>query len=1485
MVTQMFQVLKKISVLVFLIAAPSGWVFAAGGALGPGGGAASSSLYTQNPPLVVQGADPFLMIDLSVELTQQAEAFTDGANGTACPGRAAWNGQGTLGMCFSNTEEYIGYFDPNKCYTYVSLSPAANQYVTGTTAWKQDAKGPYPSNGLANSNLAPPRFVPSRKATNHVCGQTGEFSGNFLNWSTMTALDQFRGAMTGGARIVDTAGASASTILARAYRYDDWAFVQKVISSTTTSPTYAHTGTTNFQTNIKDVTPWGNESSNTTVAVMVRNDIGGPSGHRVNFYLYKSNGALTSGPLAYSVFVEVCKKSTSPAIDPETNCVPYTDTNGNTWYKPEGLLQKNAVKMRYALTSYTAESGNTRNGGVLRANARYVGVTRPTMSGGIEDNPVKEINSDGTYRFNPDAYNATTNPGGITLGNGVVNSGILNYINQFGLAAGKYKYNDPVAELYYEGLRYIQGLGPTSSFYSGVSDTDKDGYPIVTTWTDPYKPGGVTLSCQKAFALYVGDQFAWADNCLPGGVTNFSGGYDTSCPVAVSGDTAPGFNARSETNKVGVMQGMGASLSTTDRGRGNGFAIAGLAYWANVNDVRNGTSNTIPGVQRVKTYMVDTQEYNANPPAGQNNNLWLAAKFGGFDDVPADPNNPLSGDKIPQGTEWDADGNGGNGLPDTYTLASQPAKMVAGLTQVFNNVNQNSSSASAAAVVANNSYSVGTVYQALYEPRLTNSGVAVTWTGLVRAFFLDELGQVREDTDGNAQLTNADNVVKYHLDTNGITVAQLLTPTGVQVADNISIRNLKPIWNASTRLSNISNLAIPVQRGYSTDAATGRYIFTWVDANNNGVVDSGEQKDFVPATFPGITSSNNDTVFDPARLLGLDTSNGGNTAATNLVNYIRGLDVAGMRNRTIDPGDGGGSRTLRMGDIVNSAPIVVGAPKESYDTAFSDATYATFKAQYANRAQVVYVGGNDGMLHAFNAGSFNPVAKAYTGAGNALGSELWAYVPYNLLPHLRWLADPQYQHMYYVDGTPRVYDVNTFAADADHPGGWGTILIAGFRLGGGEQTINAATDQVSASDVGNRILRPAYVVMDITNPAQPPKLLAEISDSNMGHTLSQPVVIKNRLGVGNQWYLVMGSGPIGTDATTWTIAHDKAVSYKAARIYLYNLNTLQMDYNNALGGESNSFVGDMASQDWDTNNQDEVVYFGTVGNTDPSNPTGNLWRMVMPTNFAAAPTFSQVLNSVSQPFSAAPLPAFDKYHRPWIYAGAGRFYTSSDVLSAKQMTYYGIKENNLNTTTNKSSLTNTTGILVTPTGIVANSSGTTPITVNGQSVASFSDLVGVIDQTSGWYFDLGVNQSPNPNLRSRDVDRTVINGNSLLFVQYTASNDTCSPSGSSDLLAPNLLTGTASPFAALGTSTTTVGAEAVSALGISLGGGQAFMSGLYSPAGTPGSPSGACMKNGKPGTWAVITTSTGEIKMECVTDENKTASHGRMSWREIPLPQ
>jgi len=48
---------------------------------------------------------------------------------------------------------------------------------------------------------------------------------------------------------------------------------------------------------------------------------------------------------------------------------------------------------------------------------------------------------------------------------------------------------------------------------------------------------------------------------------------------------------------------------------------------------------------------------------------------------------------------------------------------------------------------------------------------------------------------------------------------------------------------------------------------------------------------------------------------------------------------------------------------------------------------------------------------------------------NWQGAEIWAYIPQNLLPHLRWLPDPDYaniNHIYFVDQKPRVFDAQIY---------------------------------------------------------------------------------------------------------------------------------------------------------------------------------------------------------------------------------------------------------------------------------------------------------------------------------------------------------------------------------------------------------------------------------------------------------------------------
>jgi|GEM_PF-888811 len=1610
--------------LALALDAAAAW--AAGGTLGPGGMTASISDYAAMPPLAAESSDPFLMIDLSVELTQQAEAYTDGnqtyPNGTVCPGRVPsgstssaylpivstpW-GKRDIGICYTAAEKYIGYFDSEKCYAYDTGD--------GSTTWAQQATGPYPGNGLSSS-LNPPHFKPVGAANKHTC--SGSFSGNFLNWATMSALDEFRSAMTGGARLIDTSGASAQTLLIRTRRLDDWGFVMKAISgsgfsftNTGVTPNISNTFTTNPSTvtpfTSTDLAPAGTSSTGSTAnctcgtkttcsntresvssckcatrtdksygsnGLYVVNDWSqispnpGAALHRTRFYNFQvetttsstvktvysgssvcntvttvdSTSSTTSAkPLSvnnvsnFNVIVQVCDPS-SAAGGLEANCIKYTD-GANTWYKPEGLLQKNALKMRYALTSYTSRTGDGYtvqiNGGVLRSNAKYVGYQMPTSNGGIMVNPNAEVDDKGLMVKDPDKL-----AGKVGLNNvKPVNSGILNYINQFALYAGRYKANDPDAELYYEGLRYLMKLGPTPSFSTppstaggALSATDQDGFPVFggsaigantagsPAWSDP-----VASSCQKNYALYVGDKNTHRQNYLPDGYQNGTLGYafgkdDPVCGSECSDAVAKGIHTAQLENDIGKVDGGDAS---TNYGNEHGDGLAALAWWARTHDFRT----DISGVQTLKTFVVDTQEWGGDSamPVGTNNTLWRAAKWGGFEDTNNDLfaygksiNNKVNTPDLD--SEWNAKGAtftmGKNTvkLPDTYTLASQPANLVAGLTSAFDEALQKTAAASSAAVVANSTTGTAAFYQALYRPRTSNNNTAVTWTGLVRAFFIDDSGNFREDTDGNGMLSNGDNVIKFREDTaSQSVVVDRYSVGGASIASGVSLNSLHPIWDASDQLARLSNTQVTTQRGYTATSDTGRYIFTWLDLNNNGAIDSGEIKDFTASNFPALNAASNDATQDPARLLGLDSVTGASGAALapdKIVNYIRGADQPGYRNRTIDQGSG--AQTLRLGDIVHSSPLVVGAPSLTYDTTYGDTTYRTFKSRYAKRRQVLYSGANDGMLHAFNAGFFDTASNGFYTSSDAgkgtetrhpLGGEIWAYVPYNLLPHLRWLTDSGYPHAFYVDGSPQSFDVNIFNDCVDpatcvHPYGWGTILVVGFRLGGGDVTLNDVTDQAGASDAGNRTLRSAYMVFDITDPESPPTLLGELSAPAMGYTTGKPTVVKRRVApVGgftalatgnstqNQWYLVMGSGPAGTDSGSKQQALTQAVSSQVAQVFVYDLNRRQwVDADTSttavdgfpIAGQNRSFVGDMAAKDWNSDYTDEVIYFGTIGvGASPNNDAvGDLIRMQMPADFSfGSPTFSTLLSgnsntpSSGQPFSAAPLAIKDSSGQPWVYAGSGRFFVTSDILTAKQMSYYGIKEprtgNSLTfSAVAKGDLVNTTGVQVYSDGRVT-AGGGGALTINNQATNTYSDLLQRVGAESGWYFNFN-------GLTERDVDITLPFFSSLLISAYTASNDTCDPAGSSRRVAVGQLTGTATPAAPLGEDSTTHVINVSRPLG----------SGLFLSAGTVKLGTGANTKWFDTGG-----DSDGNVLTSQLNAPSFPVYGRRMSWKELPLP-
>lgn len=171
-----------------------------------------------------------------------------------------------------------------------------------------------------------------------------------------------------------------------------------------------------------------------------------------------------------------------------------------------------------------------------------------------------------------------------------------------------------------------------------------------------------------------------------------------------------------------------------------------------------------------------------------------------------------------------------------------------------------------------------------------------------------------------------------------------------------------------------------------------------------------------------------------------------NTAATDNYGPARTAFVRGESCATL-----AGCSTLRVrdnkiGDIIGSTPVLVtGADKLTYiaDTIDGSAgTYATFKTAKASRRGQIYVGANDGMLHAFD---------------SATGVEKFAFVPSAVINNLNKLSVSDYtsqtndNHRYYVDGA-------LTATDVYYSGAWHTVLVGALGAGGNEVFALDVTD-------------------------------------------------------------------------------------------------------------------------------------------------------------------------------------------------------------------------------------------------------------------------------------------------------------------------------------------------------------------------------------------------------------------------------------------
>jgi type IV pilus assembly protein PilY1 len=888
------------------------------------------------------------------------------------------------------------------------------------------------------------------------------------------------------------------------------------------------------------------------------------------------------------------------------------------------------------------------------------------------------------------------------------------------------------------------------------------------------------------------------------------------------------------------------------------------------------------------------------------NPLWYTAKYGSFNDIDKDGTPKYLG-STSDNREWDSRNLNGaetpDGIPDNYFPITNPSKLSDNLTQVFEIISSRISSGTAAAVVANSSSGLGAVYQAYYHPQYKDSsGKTIAWGGVLHSMFIDSAGRFREDNGvkGTLEDPNTDYVVGFIYDKTvspNRTRFQRYTQTGSGSTATITpygaradLQDFHSAWNARDVLADISDSNLLLQRPlslttgkFSETAESKRYIFTYTDNSSTGtpgVIDVGEVTDFTDTNFDATNGTNR------YRYLGLSTD----SDAIKLARYIRGVDQTGWRPRLIDiPGDGSTSdKRWILGDIVHSSPLSVNPPSQRYDLANGDETYEVFKRKYERRRQVIYTGGNDGMLHAFNGGSWdpvtksfqtrewNPITKAYdSGPAHKLGAEMWAYVPQNLLPHLQWLKEKSYPHVYFVDSPPQAFDVNIFPSDATHPSGWGTILVVGMRLGGGNFPLDLDGNGTKETTMGS-----ALIIMDITDPERPPTLLAELRTPDMGFTTSLPTVVKARVPsasgsytspTNNKWLLVYGSGP-DTLTTAVSAAQD-------AKLFAYDLvgRTNVSIHTNAQvpAADPSGFLGDFTAVDWNNDFIDDVIYVGTIEGNEVT-PTGRLKRIVLaPTNTHdglanGTATMSDVFN-MQQPLSS-PIKvqrAVTKNER-WLLFGTGRLFTKVDNRSTTQQSYYGLKEPSSYDTSSLalSQLVDSTTIVVKTDGTIIESDMTTIVNRFTANLLTYPKLTTFMDSRPGWVNRLGYNGGTNPS--ERVFNSSLIKGSSVIFTTYTPPIDQCAVEGTGRLYGVNFRTGTAEAFGLLGES------SGVFVKGVSLGEGAPSAPVLVS---TPGKEPGP---GGTPGDAAIVTINSAGTGAGNPTYPPPSTGT-RMSWEQLEI--
>ena len=525
----------------------------------------------------------------------------------------------------------------------------------------------------------------------------------------------------------------------------------------------------------------------------------------------------------------------------------------------------------------------------------------------------------------------------------------------------------------------------------------------------------------------------------------------------------------------------------------------------------------------------------------------------------------------------------------------------------------------------------------------------------------------------------------------------------------------------STRLANDSEI---YQARFDSSDWTGELIAFGL--NSDGSVGDAKWNAATQLEAKGpdsrniITSKPDGTAvaFEYAQLAAEQQTELGSAA---VLNWLRGhrSDGDGFRNTGI------------LGDIVNSDPAFSGNADFGFRQLGNDTQSSSYATYLSNRDvyPTVYVGANDGMLHAFNADT---------------GEERFAYVPASIYDHLADLPQTGYQHRYYVDGSPKVFDAYVDSQ-------WRTILIGTTGAGGR-----------------------GIFALDVTDPTTftASNVLFDLDDGDLEHLgATIPKATVARLNDGHFW-AIFANG-YGSD-------DGKAV------LYMRNLTTDEVEVLDTEAGDTNAPNG-LSSPipvDIDGDRVADRIYAGDL--------QGNLWRFDVDGNqnqwgfinafkqgstpkplFTARDTDDNV-----QPITARPEVGRHPDGGVMVYFGTGTYFRDGDNTvsgSDPRHSFYGIRDQDAQVAGRSALLMQEITFEGTANFSGGGDDGMGTNQAKVRAVSGYEDA----SKTGGFYLDL---ISPHGFEGERVVAGAQLRFGRIVFTTLIPSTDPCSFGGSSWLM-------------------------------------------------------------------------------------------------------